>query len=121
DEDGDEDEGEMRRRQPRNGRGRREEANGRAEARESDAREDREDGDSEYEPAENPFKPAVKPTVKPRAERRPRRTRSESTATDDGEIDASALPPAIGEAAEGEAPKKKRVSRARKAAEPAED
>ncbi|RXZ64929.1 DUF4167 domain-containing protein [Pelagerythrobacter rhizovicinus] len=117
DEDGDEDEGESRRRQPRSTRSRRDDANGRADAGDRDDGEAGEGEGSEFEPAENPFKR----TGKPRSEgRRTRKARSESPATDDGEIDASALPPAIGDKTEGEPPKKKRVSRARKTAEPAE-
>lgn len=122
--DQDDDEGESRRRQPRNTRSRREDANGRGDsAGDRDDGDAREDGDAEYEPAENPFKR----TTKPRGEgRKPRKPRGESPAKempvkDDGEIDASALPPSIGDAGEGEAPKKKRATRARKTAEPAQD
>lgn len=116
-EDEGEDEGDNRRRQPRNVRSRREDANGRTDAGEREESEAQGEEDSEYEPAENPFKR----TSKPRGEgRRPRKPRGESPTTDGGEIDASALPPAIGDSSEGEAPKKKRAPRARKTAEPAE-
>lgn len=122
--DQDDDEGESRRRQPRGTRSRREDANGRGDtAADRDDGDTREGDDAEYEPAENPFKRPAKP----RGEgRKPRKARGESTAKespvkDDGEIDASALPPSIGDAGEGEAPKKKRATRARKTAEPAQD
>lgn len=124
------DDGESRRRQPRNVRGRREEGNGRADGGDRDDRVDNEARDSveaEYEPPENPFKPASKPSAKPRAEgRKPRKPRGETSAKesptkDGGEIDVSALPPSIGDAGEGDAPKKKRATRARKTAEPTED
>lgn len=115
--DQDDEDGESRRRQPRSTRSRREEANDRADSGDRDDGDAEEGEGSEYEPAENPFKR----TAKPRSEgRRTRKARSEPTATDGGEIDASTLPPAIGDTSEGEAPKKKRAPRARKAAEPAE-
>lgn len=128
DDDDGEDEGDNRRRQPRNARGRRDDANGRGEANQRD--DDDGDGDeSDYEPADNPFKrqprseggPSRGEGRQPRAEaRRPRKPRA-ATTKDDGEIDAAALPPSIGGEADGEAPKKKRTPRARKTAEPAED
>lgn len=121
--DRDEDDGESnRRRQPRTSRGRRDEANGRGDA--SDRDDDAGEGEaSDYEPAENPFKrPARGEGRQPRGEgRQPRKPRGSAPAKDGGEIDAAALPPSIGDAADAEAPKKKRAPRARKAAEPADD
>ncbi|WP_338047399.1 DUF4167 domain-containing protein [Pelagerythrobacter marensis] len=138
DDDSDEDEGEnTRRRQPRNTRGRREDANGRDNGR--DDANDRDEGESsgdddDFEPSENPFKRKPRgegrqtrgegrqSQAEPRKPRSPRKPKSEATPTSDvGEIDAAALPPSIGASDDAEPPKKKRATRARKKAEPADD
>lgn len=142
DDDGDDDEGESpRRRQSRNTRNRRDDGNGRDGSADRGGSADRDDAndrdgnaessdDSGYEPAENPFKRPAR--GEPRQPRKPRKARGETPADNApdnapdnrGEIDASALPPAIGEAgdaSEAEPPKKKRATRSRKKAEPAED
>lgn len=127
DDDSDEDDGENnRRRQPRNARSRREDANGRDDGGDRDDGESAGD-DGDYEPSENPFqRPSRGEGRQARGEgrspRKPRKRKDEATPTDDaGEIDAAALPPSIGASDEAEPPKKKRATRARKKAEPAED
>ena len=133
DDDGDDD-GDNRRRQSRAPRGRRDDANGRSDAndRDDDERDGggRDNDESDYEPAENPFKRQPRSEERqPRSEeraprgeaRKPRKARNAAPAKDDAAIDAAALPPSIGGEVDGEAPKKKRAPRTRKTAEPADD
>ena len=125
DDDGDDDEGDNRRRQSRAPRGRRDDGNGRGGANDRDDDDDRgarDSDESDYEPADNPFKRQPRGEGSSRGEaRKPRKARGAASTRDDGEIDAAALPPSIGGEADGDAPKKKRAPRARKTAEPADD
>ena len=99
DDDDSDDDGEDRRK-GRKARGRRDDDQGQQENRGRKPRRSSndDDGDSDYEPAENPFTRKDEEEEAPKKRRAPRKVKKgeEGVVGNEGEIDAAALPPAIG-------------------------